>query len=209
MASSTDFIRAIRTKDFLEAKEQFSAIIQDKMRAVLAREYQDAAKTFGSQRQTNTSNLRTEGLTINEDLSWSNFIEFYTYYNGTHLVNEIIGVIIGIGVWIALHAPGWISSLAKKYSAWIRESERAYKIYEMKKELSSEDIQRTVAAAKTVYAAFSPRIKAKITTVSKQLQSVDLTSEKGKQTAARLIVDLTDIIKSQGYDNPVSPGSGN
>lgn len=206
MASTTNLIRAIRTKDFLEANEQFSAIIEDKMHTVLVREYKDVGKTFGVRETTEPMNARTP---INEDLSWSNFIEFYTYYNGTHLVNEIIGVIIGIGVWIALHAPGWISSLAKKYSAWIRESERAYKIYQMKKELSSEDIQRTVAAAKTVYAAFSPRMKSKITTVSKQLQSVDLTSEKGKQTAARLMVDLTDIIKSQGYDNPVSPGSGN
>ena len=46
MASSVELLRAIRAKDFVEAKEQFSAIIQDKMRAVLAREYQDTAKTL-------------------------------------------------------------------------------------------------------------------------------------------------------------------
>jgi len=46
MASSVELLRAIRAKDFVEAKEQFSTIIQDKMRAVLAREYQDTAKTL-------------------------------------------------------------------------------------------------------------------------------------------------------------------
>lgn len=46
MASTLDLLRAVRTKDFVEAKAQFSALIQDKMRAVLAREYQDVAKTI-------------------------------------------------------------------------------------------------------------------------------------------------------------------
>ena len=46
MASALNLLRAIRTKDFVEAKEQFSALVQDKMRAVLAREYQDTAKTL-------------------------------------------------------------------------------------------------------------------------------------------------------------------
>lgn len=48
MASTTDFLRAIREKNFLEAKEQFASLMQDKMRAVLAREYQSAAKTIGT-----------------------------------------------------------------------------------------------------------------------------------------------------------------
>lgn len=47
MASTQEFVRALRAKDFLEAKEQFSALIQDKMRLVLAREYQSVAKTIG------------------------------------------------------------------------------------------------------------------------------------------------------------------
>lgn len=46
MASTQEFIQALRSKNFLEAKEQFSALIQDKMRFVLAREYQDVAKTI-------------------------------------------------------------------------------------------------------------------------------------------------------------------
>lgn len=46
MASTFNLLQAIRAKDFVEAKEQFSSLIQDKMRAVLAREYQDAAKTL-------------------------------------------------------------------------------------------------------------------------------------------------------------------
>ena len=50
MASSVELLRAIRAKDFVEAKEQFSAIIQDKMRAVLAREYQDTAKTLNTKK---------------------------------------------------------------------------------------------------------------------------------------------------------------
>lgn len=50
MASPISLIQAIRAKDFVEAKEQFAAIIQDKMRAVLAREYQDTAKSIISQK---------------------------------------------------------------------------------------------------------------------------------------------------------------
>lgn len=46
MASTLHLIQAIRAKDFVEAREQFSSLIQDKMRAVLTREYQDAAKTI-------------------------------------------------------------------------------------------------------------------------------------------------------------------
>lgn len=46
MASSMDLLRAIQTKDFVAAKEQFSLLVQDKMRMVLAREYQDTAKTL-------------------------------------------------------------------------------------------------------------------------------------------------------------------
>lgn len=44
MASAINLLRAIRSRDFVEAKEQFSSLIQDKMRAVLAREYQDVAQ---------------------------------------------------------------------------------------------------------------------------------------------------------------------
>lgn len=47
MASSSQLLQAIREKNFLEAKDQFSALMQDKMRAMLAREYQDAAKSIG------------------------------------------------------------------------------------------------------------------------------------------------------------------
>jgi len=46
MASSLELLRAIRSKDFVEAKEQFAALIQDKMRVVLAREYHTTAKTL-------------------------------------------------------------------------------------------------------------------------------------------------------------------
>lgn len=46
MASTLNLLQAIRAKDFVEAKSQFSALIQDKMRVVLAREYQDAAKSI-------------------------------------------------------------------------------------------------------------------------------------------------------------------
>lgn len=46
MASTLQLLKAIRAKDFVEAKEQFSALVQDKMRAVLAREYQETAKTL-------------------------------------------------------------------------------------------------------------------------------------------------------------------
>lgn len=46
MASSLHFLQAICAKDFVEAKAQFSALIQDKMRVALAREYQDTAKTL-------------------------------------------------------------------------------------------------------------------------------------------------------------------
>lgn len=50
MASALNLLHAIRAKDFIEAKEQFSSLIQDKMRAVLAREYQDTAKTLISKK---------------------------------------------------------------------------------------------------------------------------------------------------------------
>lgn len=49
MASTLDLLRAFRAKDFVEAKAQFSALIQDKMRAVLAREYQEVAKSVTQQ----------------------------------------------------------------------------------------------------------------------------------------------------------------
>lgn len=50
MASALNLLQAIRAKDFVEAKEQFSSLIQDKMRAVLAREYQDTAKSLISKK---------------------------------------------------------------------------------------------------------------------------------------------------------------
>lgn len=46
MASAVNLLRAVRAKDFVEAKAQFSALIQDKMRGVLAREYQETAKSI-------------------------------------------------------------------------------------------------------------------------------------------------------------------
>lgn len=55
MAASSQFLEAIRKKNFLEAKEQFSALMQDKMRALLAREYQDAAKTIGVRESATSS----------------------------------------------------------------------------------------------------------------------------------------------------------
>jgi len=46
MTSALQLFKAIRAKDFVEAKEQFYVLIQDKMQAVLAREYQETAKTL-------------------------------------------------------------------------------------------------------------------------------------------------------------------
>lgn len=46
MASTLNLLQAVRAKDFVEAKAQFSALIQDKMREVLAREYQETAKSI-------------------------------------------------------------------------------------------------------------------------------------------------------------------
>jgi hypothetical protein len=201
MPSTTQLVQSIRQKDFLEAKEQFASLIQDKMRTALAREYQDAAKTIGVREATDPMTTRT---TVTEDLSWSKFMEFFVYYNGTQTVNDLIGIIIGLGVLIAVRTPEWISTIAKKYSAWIRESERTYQIYQMKKSLSPEDIQRSVTAAKSIYPLFNPQLKAKLTTISKQLSTADLSSDAGKQKAAELMVDLTKIVKDKGYANPVS-----
>lgn len=189
MPSTTELLRAIRAKNFLEAKDQFSSIIQDKMRTALANEYQEAAKTIGVREST-------ERTPMNEAVSWQGFIEFFVYYNGTQLANYVISVLVALGAIIALSVPGWISTIAKKYSAWIRESERAYKIYEMKKELTPEQIQQSIAAAKAAYGSFGPQAKYQITRLSNQLKTADLESESGKQQAAKLMVDLAKFIKS-------------
>lgn len=46
MASTINLLQAIRAKDFVEAREQFASLIQDKMRDVIAREYEETAKSL-------------------------------------------------------------------------------------------------------------------------------------------------------------------
>lgn len=46
MATTLDFIRAIRDRDFIEAKTMFMSLVQPKMERAIQQEYQTAAKNF-------------------------------------------------------------------------------------------------------------------------------------------------------------------
>lgn len=46
MATTVNLLDAIRSQNFVAAKQQFAEIIQSKMRDVLAREYRQTADSF-------------------------------------------------------------------------------------------------------------------------------------------------------------------
>ena len=44
--TTADLFRSIKSQQFATARNQFSELIQDKMKAALSREYRETAKTF-------------------------------------------------------------------------------------------------------------------------------------------------------------------
>jgi hypothetical protein len=129
-------------------------------------------------------------------LSW----EFCKYLAG--YISGVLIVVVVFFVWLATATVlrpiaailGFMGDVPMLISEMIREIKKAQQIYNTKKELSPEEIQRVKAAAQRVYNSLGARGKSMVTRYSNRLSSMDLSSPQSQDEAAKMVIALKDIV---------------